>query len=178
MREMQHQYFSFRKGLNKNPKGLPFGDIRDLVGRILARLKSDGYFDEDFGFICVDEGLLPGKIRDPDLEILLQIRKKNLWPVEKYIDGYSEDDLFDMLEFLYLHVSKPVDGRRHDYENCGMHWETFNKAEGQKRLASDVNRILEQYEKRFELAENGWILEESRGRLRADLQGRYSNLGP
>ena len=81
--EMQHQYFSLRKGLNKNPKGLPLGDIRELIGRVLAQLKSDGHFDEAFGFTCVDEVCCRGRSRTQELEILLEIRKKNLWPVGK-----------------------------------------------------------------------------------------------
>lgn len=34
-----------------------------------------------------------------------------------------------MIEFLYQYGSKPIDGTMHDYNGCGMHWETFNKKE-------------------------------------------------
>jgi hypothetical protein len=75
----------------------------------------DGYFDESVGSNCVDAGFTEGTLGDVDLAILLVIRKKNLWPIEERIGWYSEDDFFDIIEFLFQHVSKPVDGTMHNY---------------------------------------------------------------
>ncbi|EFI34811.1 conserved hypothetical protein [Desulfonatronospira thiodismutans ASO3-1] len=109
-------------------------------------------------FIVVDQDYIPGKIVDIDLEILLKIRKKNLWPIDEHIKQYSEDDLFDIIEFLHIHVSKPVDGTYHNWNNCGMHWETFNKIEGQSEFRQKINELLNMYSKTFELSEKGEIL--------------------
>jgi len=57
-----------------------------------------------------------------------------------------------------MHVSKPIDGTYHSYNNCGMHWETFNKAEGQKEFRRKMNEILGMYVGRFELNDKGEIL--------------------
>ena len=76
--------------------------MRDTLGlfvRLYNQLHEDGYFHEAFGYICVDAGYVPGKVRDPELEMLLTIRKTGLWPIHEKALFYSEDDFFDVLEF-------------------------------------------------------------------------------
>lgn len=155
---MAHSYYSQRTGVNPNNKGLPLMDIVELFVRVFNQLQADGYFHEAFGFICVDADLISGKVKDIDLEILLTIRKKNLWPIGMWSDSYSEDDLFDLAEFLYQHVSKPIDGTMHSYGGCGMHWDTFNKAEGRQEYRDKINQVLQHYERKFTLSEKGEIL--------------------
>jgi hypothetical protein len=125
---------------------------------VYDQLSKEGYFDEAFGSTCVDFGFEAGKVKDIDLEIMLSIRKKNLWPLVDVASQYSEDDLFDVIEFLFQHVSKPIDGTFHSWGNCGMHWETFNQSEGRRELRMRVNEVLDQYVKRFELSSAGDIL--------------------
>lgn len=155
---MTHTYYSQRKGTNPNSAGLPLLDIADLFSRVYDQLRQDGYFDEAFGFYCVDAGEMPGKVRDVELEMLLSVRKKNLWPIDDKRASYSEDDLFDVIEFLYQHVSKPVDGTHHNWNNCGMHWETFNKSQGQAEFREKVNAVLVHYAKPFDLSAGGEVL--------------------
>lgn len=156
---MAHKFYSHRSGSNPNLKGLPLKDFIGLFERIFNQFRQDGYFDEAFGFYCVDADYISGVVKDIELEILLSVRKKHLWPVSENAQAYSEDDLFDVIEFLYLHVSKPIDGTMHSYNECGMHWETFNKAEGQREFRDKINQLLVHYEKRFELSEAGEILQ-------------------
>lgn len=155
---MVHTYYSQRTGSNPNLSGLPLGEILELFSRVYTQLEIDGYFAEAFGFYCVDLDEVPGKIRDVELEMLLSIRKRGLWPISEYAGTYDEDDLFDVVEFLFQHVSKPVDGTFHSYNQCGMHWETFNKKDGQMEFVSKVNSVLEHYEKSFELILEGEVL--------------------
>ena len=155
---MAHKYFSQRTGSNPNLKGLPLADIVGLFVRVYELLRQDGYFDEAFGFTCVDAGEIKGKVKDVELEMLLSIRKKNLWPIDKHAHNYSEDDLFDIIEFLYQHVSKPIDGTMHSWNECGMHWETFNQADGRREYREKINQILQHYEKRFDISEKGEVL--------------------
>lgn len=155
---MSRQFYSQRKGTNPNPDGLPLSEIRHLFLKVHQKMVEDGYFTEAFGFECVDAGYVPGSVGDPALEILLAVRKRNLWPVEEHWENYGEDDLFDLIEFLHLHVSKPIDGAMHSYAGCGMHWETFNKRAGQEHFRERINLVLKQYKERFELSEAGEIL--------------------
>ena len=156
---MTHVYYSQRTGSNPHPDGLSLSDTLDLFKRSYIQLERDGYFTEALGYDCVDiADHIEGEIKDIDLEILLAVRKRDLWPVQKFATGYSEDDLFDMIEFLSQIVSKPIDGRMHTWGNCGMHWETFNKAEGQREYRDAINRVLSHYCRSFELSANGEVL--------------------
>lgn len=155
---MSHNYYSQRTGKNPNLKGLPLEDVIELFQRVYQQLEDDGYFSEAFGFWCVDADQVPGKVRDVELEMLLKIRKKHLWPVSEYCKSYSEDDFFDVIEFLYQHVSKPIDGTMHNYNGCGMHWETFNKKEGQVVFVERINDLLSYYCNPFELSIDGEVL--------------------
>lgn len=67
--------------------------------------------------------------------------------------------MFDIIEYLYRNVSKPIDGELHSYNDCGMHWETFNKKEGEQIYRKRINEILIHYNKPFELSEEGLLLE-------------------
>jgi len=139
--------------------GLPLDDVIALFVRVFEQFREEGYFDEAFGFCCVDADYIAGAVKDVELEILLAIRKKDLWPIRDNAKNYSEDDLFDVVEFLHQHVSKPVDGSYHSWNNCGMHWETFNKNQGQFEFRSKINAVLDHYEHRFELSTEGEVLQ-------------------
>lgn len=155
---MTRQYYSQRKGTNPNLKGLKLPDVIDLFVRVFKQLEIDGYFVEAFGFYCVDDGKIDGKVRDPELEMLLTIRKKGLWPVDERAPFYQEDDFFDVIEFLFQYVSKPIDGTMHSYGDCGMHWDTFNQQQGQKEFREKLNTVLLHYEHRYELSVEGEVL--------------------
>ena len=155
---MAHRYYSQRKGSNPNMAGLPLKEIVDLFARLYDQLREDGYFDEALGYECVDAGTVPGKVRDIELEMLLAVRKKNLWPIATKASAYTEDDFFDVVEFLHQHVSKPIDGTFHNWNNCGMHWETFNQSQGQAVFREKVNSVLAHYMHPFEISIAGEIL--------------------
>ncbi len=156
--ENRRPSYSLRKGLNPNAAGFPLARIKKIFAALYSELEADGYFQEYLGYWCVDAGDVPGKFKSPDAHILVAIRKDNLWPIAKHVENYTEDDLFDMVEYLFRAVSKPLDGAMHSYSNCGMHWSTFDKAEGEKFYRIRTNEMLGIYEKRFELSQEGEIL--------------------
>lgn len=159
---MPRIYYSQRKGANPNLRGLPLTDVLELFKRVFDQMREDGYFDEAFGFECIEDGCIKGKVRDIELEMLLTIRKKGLWPIAEKVERYSEDDFFDVIEFLFQYVSKPIDGSYHSYNDCGMHWETFNKKQGQAEYCDKVNAVLSHYVKPFELSATGEVLHKPR----------------
>jgi hypothetical protein len=118
------------------------------------------YFQENFGYFCVDGGDVPGKLgSDIETQMFRAIRKPDLWPIQEKCKSYSEDDLFDVIEFLYDHVSKPIDGYLHSYGNCGYHYDTFDKKIGQQEFRDGINQILCDYKEGYELSDNGEILD-------------------
>ncbi|MEB5557877.1 hypothetical protein GOP97_19380 [Vibrio cholerae] len=155
---MSHQYYSQRNGSNPNLDGLPLSDTIDLFLRVYNQLESEGYFTQAFGFWCIDNDHVEGLVKDVELEMLLSIRKKNLWPLSQYAQSYTEDDFLDVIEFLYQHVSKPIDGTMHSYGGCGMHWETFNKKDGQAVFIEKINTVLAHYKNKYELDAYGQVL--------------------
>lgn len=89
----------------------------------------------------------------------LALKKENLWPLKEKLEYYSEDDLFDMIEFLHDHCSKPISGYYHQFNNCGYHYDTFNDQEGQRYFREKINYIIRDFKGGFELSEAGEILE-------------------
>jgi hypothetical protein len=149
---MPHRYYSQRTGTNPHADGLPLEHIKELFNGLYSTLEAEGYFDEAFGEYIPDVGLAGGgAIADVAREILLKVHKKNLWPIWKEIEKYSEDDLCDMIEFLYQHVSIRQDDR------------TYSKDGGQTRFLGEVNELLSHYNRYsdppLQLAANGEIVE-------------------
>jgi hypothetical protein len=96
------QYYSVRTGINKEAKGFNLHNIKGFFKNKFESLENDGYFQEYFGYDCVDNGFVAGKLgnnlRDT---ILMALRKNNLYPFSHNLYNYEEDDLFDVIEFLY-----------------------------------------------------------------------------
>lgn len=177
---MKRPYYSLRTGVNPKANGLPLSDLNDLFLRVYRQFRDEGYFHEAFGFSCVDAGYISGKVCEIELEILLEVRKNNLWPIESNSAQYTEDDLFDTIEFLYQHVSKPIDGNYHSWNDCGMHWETFNQAQGRQEFREKINAVLDHYVERFELSPNGDVLRKPEAGFeqifQADIPSKDSNV--
>jgi len=90
--------------------------------------------------------------------LLLTLRKPDLWPVYLTIDAWSEDDFFDLVEFLYDHISKPTARYFHEYSGCGWHCSAFDRDGGRLEYRHRINRLLRAYDSGFELSEQGEVL--------------------
>jgi hypothetical protein len=155
---MSRKYYPVRK--TKHP--LTEGALKMLFRAVFLQLEEKQYFDEAFGFHCVDQGWTPGSTgQQPNMYFLRHLRKPDLWPIKEKLDSYSEDDLFGVIELLYDLVSEPLEGSYHSYENCGMHYSTFNQPSGRARFRSEMNEILSDYKEGYELAETGEIVEKA-----------------
>jgi len=154
------RYYSIRTGRNPHSVNYDLTTLLELFKDFYLGYLQTGYFQEYFGYCCVDAGDVAGKLGyNIDAQILRFIRKSKLWPIQDKCESYSEDDLFDIIEFLYDHVSKPVEGYYHSYSNCGYHYHSFDKKAGQSELRQEVNQILCDYKEGYELSDQGEILE-------------------
>lgn len=152
-------YYSQRAGRGPATAALALNDVKRLFKSQYEQLEQEGYFQQDLGFHCVDSGFNPGLLgTDLQAEILLSLRKTNLWPIHSTIDNWSEDDLFDMLEFLFDHISKPTDRQFHEYSACGWHCYKFDRAFGQAEYREKLNRLLRAYDSGFEITEQGEVV--------------------
>lgn len=155
---IKRDYYSARTGRLAPDQKLNFEVLKKLFLITYKKLNRDGYFQKYFGIDCVD-GDIEGELGyDIDAMIFVNLRKENLYPVYTKITDYSEDDFFDMIEFLHDHCSKGLSGFNHEWNNCGYHFQEFNDKEGQKHFREQMNPILKEYLNGFEISENGEIL--------------------
>lgn len=153
------RYYSERHGRQPGPTSLTLVDVKRALRVYFDQLETEGHFQEHLGYNCVDKDFVPGLLgSDPQTEILLTLRKPNLWPIQSTIDDWSEDDLFDMIEFLYAHTSKPTERHFHSYYGCGWHCTEFDPETGQLEFREKVNRLLHAYDSGFELSKAGEVL--------------------
>jgi hypothetical protein len=151
-------YYSIRTG--KHPTGgkLDLLSLLNLFSIIYSNFESSGYFQEAFGYSCVDQGFVPGSLgSNIGGNILLRLRKDNLWPIDNKCENYKEDDLFDIIEYLYDYISKPINGTYHGWNDCGWHYDKFDKEVGRTEFRDKINDLLKDYNN-CELSSNGEIL--------------------
>ena len=153
-------YFAERNGRGSSGGKLDLSAIKTLFRAEFDHWESKGYFQEHFGFYCVDAEMIAGKL-GPNIEarMLYSLGKESLWPIAYQISGYSEDDLFSVLEYLFDHISKPTKGTMHSWNDCGMHWETFDGPAGQAEFRTVINMLLARYKDGWELSPTGEITE-------------------
>ena len=157
---MARRYYSVRTGKNPHGSNVPLHVLASLLHSTYNQLAEAGYFQEHFGYDCVDAGDVPGKLGgDIAAALLFHLRRESLWPFPEKFSGLSEDELFDVVEFLHDHISKPVDGYLHTYAQCGWHYHTFDTKAGQVEYRARVNLLLESYKGGFEINELGEVRE-------------------
>jgi hypothetical protein len=156
----KRDYYSTRTGKLTETPEMTLKIFKKLFMVTFDKLDEDGYLQRYFGYYCVDQGDVRGELgTDIGSMIFLAVKKEGLWPIRKQIDDYTEDDLFDIIEFMHDHCSKPISGYYHQYNNCGHHYDTFNDLEGQKHYRETLNYILKDFKDGFELSGTGEILQ-------------------
>lgn len=157
---VNRRYYSIRTGKNPDASRYDLPILLRLFSDFYLEFLNKDYFQEDFGYYCVDAGNVSGKLgSDIEAQMFRALRKPGLWPVYEKCESYSEEDLFDVIEFLYDHTSKPVDGYFHSHDACGYHYDTFDKKTGQQEFRDVISQILCDYKEGYELSDNGEILE-------------------
>lgn len=173
------QYYSVRTGKNPDAAKLDLNAFKSLFTTAYSLLRQQDYFVEAFGYWCVDEEDVPGTAgADVPTYVAFHLRRLGLWPVTEQIDAYTENDLFDVIEFLHDHVSKPIDGSFHSYGGCGMHWSKFDQAAGQAEFRDKLNPLLECYGDGYTMNERGEILETGPAGLKHLLEAKPSTKDP
>ena len=153
------QYFSVRTGKHPTNGRLDIKGMNRLFLSVYNQLCFDGFFQEAFGYDCIDAGRIYGFAgRDIESFFFRKLRKQGLWPIVERLDDYSEDDLFDVIELLHDCVSKGVEGRNHSWGDCGWHYDTFDKQSGQEKFRLMLNEILSDFGPGYRLTNNGEIV--------------------
>ena len=160
---MPRQYYSVRAGRNPMKTGFDLDAMRKLFCEVFIYFKDESYFQQFLGYDCVDAGFVAGKLgRSVEGALLLGLRKDELAPIRQRIASYDEDDLFDVIEFLFAHCSKPLERHYHRFDNCGWHTDpttdTFDREAGKAEYREKLAPLLEAYGKGYELSPAGEVL--------------------
>ncbi|MBN8570962.1 MAG: hypothetical protein J0M18_15140 [Ignavibacteria bacterium] len=151
------QYYSDRN--NKTNSKLSLSELKRFFIISYGELESTGYFQKYFGYYCIDQDWVTGEIKINTEDYLYTLLKKdNLVPIRDNIVNYTEDTLFDMIEFYHDHCSKPLEGDFHSWGNCGWHYNKFDDAKGREEFRKMINPHLKKYKEGFEISEKGEIL--------------------
>lgn len=129
---------------------------------LVSGLEAQGYFQEWFGYGCVDDGSVAGLAGDdPAGFAFRKTRLDGMWPPSAEWLVWDEDHLLTAVEFLHDHVSKPEQGRNHGWSNCGWHYNQFDRQAGQTLFLQEVNGILRDLDDGFELERSGDVVRAS-----------------
>jgi hypothetical protein len=153
------RYYSVRTGRNPLAGGFDLDTMRKLFRELFIYFEDEGYLQEALGYHCVDNDFVAGTLgRSIEGALLLALRKDNLAPIRERIAFYDDEDMFDLVEFLYDHCSKPTERYYHSYSNCGWHCTQFDCDAGRAEFREKINLLLGAYEGGFELCERGEVL--------------------
>ena len=159
---VQRRYYSLRTGKNTGAVHFGLDTLKEMFLSTYVKFEANSYFQEALGYPCVDAygGFCYGNLgQKPESAILLHLRKPlKLDPFNISIVGYSEDDLFDMIEFLFDCVSRPTNRYYHDYATCGWHSSEYDRVAGREEYREEVNSYLVDYQEGYQLSEKGEVL--------------------
>lgn len=152
-------YFSEQRGIRK---GYGIGELRILVRDLYNDLVEKDHLKEWLGYECVDAGRVPGTGGlHPGRDVVLEVGRSDIWPPDPVAAEWSEDAIFDFLQFIGNKVSSaiPNTGFFHQYDGCGLHDEHFRPEPARGRFVERVNTILSRYGDGWEMKSNFEIVE-------------------
>lgn len=156
------RYYSVRTGSHPTGGRVSFPLLQEMFLAAFKTMSEQGFFQEVLGYQCVDAGWVTGTAgSDLDAFFLRKLKKVGIWPLEVWIESFSEDELFDVIELLHDCASAGTSGRIHSYLDCGIHYDTFDQQAGRDHYRSVVNEILSEYKDGFVLSEAGEIVAEA-----------------
>ena len=161
------QIYSLRNGTSPDMKGIELDKLLDLFSQLHTQLLNHGYFAEYFGYSPRgnDQVFIAGKLENQlerDYDIHVKTRKSHLSPIENQFVTYSEDDLFDVIEYLFECVSLPIESNYQVYDdgfvdrNLFVHTK-YSAEKGKEYFTEKINELLSLYKKPFILSESGEI---------------------
>lgn len=160
---MAVQYFSEQRGVRKQ-YDLP--ELRKQLKGIYNYFEAQKYFAEWAGYACVDarNGWAAGTAGDDiGAAVFVAVERDDLYPIdptgENTYQPWSEDQVFDMVQFLGTVISKPTETYYHSWNECGHHPTAFDRQAGLDEYRAMVNRALARYGDGWELRDDLSIAE-------------------
>jgi len=155
-RKERRSYYSARTGKVSTGGGIDLGALRRAFRPVFDKLEEQGFFLVAFGE-RLGSGWRPGTLGDVRLHILRRLHKEDLWPVQDHLHRYKEDDLFDIIELMFDHVSKPLKKTQATILGNGPRFHAFDRKVGCREFRAVVNDLLADYKQGYELTSRGEI---------------------
>jgi hypothetical protein len=147
---MTRRYYSSRK----RPGNLTLGELYLKLQNLYLLFRDKGYFKGKAGITSTQ---LPDAIKH-QAALALTFQP---FPVTKWSEQeITEDHVFDVLEFLYDHVSKPGESVPMTTETGWNYYDYdgYDEEAGRSDFREKVNGFLADYKSGFELTEEGTVL--------------------
>jgi hypothetical protein len=144
------RYYSSRT----KPSSLTVDELYVKLRNLYLMFRDKDYFTEKAG---ITEHDFPNEIK---YKAALALKFK-LFPITEWAsEEITEDHIFDALEFLYDHVSKPIGWSEKRTSDGEYFWsyDSFDDAAGRQEFRENVNLFLADYKASFELTDEGIIL--------------------
>lgn len=148
-------YFSIRRDRESGQANIGITKFRELVKAVFTEFEGKDYFVQWMGYKSDGDRYVGKMGTDVEHYAFLRLRKRGLFPPVRST-MYSEGDLFDLIEFMYQHVSVPLRSSR--WRDGGVRYDIYDEARGKTALRNEVNRLLPDYGDGWELSSEGEIL--------------------
>jgi hypothetical protein len=149
--QMTRRYYSSRK----QPGNLTLDDLYSKLQSLYLLYRDKDYFKEKAG---ITTGTVPDAIKyEASLALTFLPFPIDNWSWEKV----TEDHVFETLEFLYDHVSKPGDWKEF-FDREGESWldyDGYDEIAGRTEFMITANLFLADYQQGYELTERGEVVE-------------------
>ena len=155
-RKEPRSYYSARTGKVSTAVGIDLGALRRAFRPVFDKLEEQGFFLVAFGERAGPAWRF-GRLGDVRLHILRRLHKEDLWPVQDHLHRYKEDDLFDMIELMFDHVSKPLKKTPATILGNGPRFHDFDRKVGCREFRAAINDLLADYKQGYELTSRGEI---------------------
>ena len=152
---MTKRYWSQRKGITAK---FDLTMLKKSWLSIFNYFTSLGYYQEYYGYLCVDAGSVDGKAGNDISEFIFRKTRRIItYPFSDLMNNLDEDTFFDLIELFHDTISFPVEGFYHSYSGCGYHYNKFDAEKGQEEYRKNINEILLDYGDGYEINKNGEI---------------------
>lgn len=147
---MTRRYYSSRN----NPKSLTLDDLYWKLQNLYLLFSDRDYLKEKAE---ITKNNLPDAIKH-EAAVALTFQP---FPITKWSpEEITEDNIFDTIEFLFDHVSKPGEWRQMTTDSGWNYsdYDCYDEKVGQQEFRNKVNIILSEYKQGYELSEEGIVL--------------------
>ncbi|MFC1535028.1 hypothetical protein ACFL7M_16880 [Thermodesulfobacteriota bacterium] len=154
---MSRRYYTSRS----NPKAISIDGLYWKLQHLYLFFRDKDYFRGKAGITSTD---FPDSIKH---KAALSLNFQP-FPITKWnTKDITEDHIFDVIEFLYDHVSKPGEWVPITSETGWNYYdyEDYDDSPGQEEFRSQVNVFLSDYKNGYELSDNGMVLTMGSGAL-------------